>query len=51
MKKDDLEQLGIKLRTAIREKLVFSPVIEWVSPGELERSQYKVEYFEKPYEK
>ena len=51
MKKDDLEQLGIKLRTAIREKLVFSPVIEWVSSGALERSQYKVEYFEKPYEK
>ena len=47
----DLETLGARLRTAIREKLVFSPVVEWISPGTLQRSEYKVEYFEKPYEK
>jgi phenylacetate-CoA ligase len=51
IKKEDLEQLGVKLRTAIREKLVFSPVLEWLSPGALQRSQYKVAYFERSYEK
>lgn len=49
--KEALEELGARLRTAIRENLVFTPVVEWVSPGTLERSQYKVEYFEKSYEK
>ena len=46
-----LEALGEKLRRAIREKLVFTPRIEWIAAGSLERSQYKVEYFEKAYQK
>ena len=45
-----LEALGEKLRKAIREKLVFTPRIEWIAAGSLERSQYKVEYFEKAYQ-
>jgi len=48
IKEEALEELGAKLRTAIREKLVFSPIIKWIPPGTLERSQYKVDYFEKP---
>ena len=45
-----LEALGEKLRKAIRGKLVFTPRIEWIAAGSLERSQYKVEYFEKAYQ-
>jgi phenylacetate-CoA ligase len=50
LKPEDLNKLGKNLRKAIREKLVFTPKIEWVSSGSLERSQYKVEYFEKIYQ-
>jgi phenylacetate-CoA ligase len=51
IREEALEKLAVKLRTAIREKLVFSPLIKWISPGTLERSQYKVIYFEELYEK
>jgi phenylacetate-CoA ligase len=47
VKNEDLPMLGERLKTAIKEKLVFTPVIEWITAGTLERSQYKVEYFEK----
>jgi phenylacetate-CoA ligase len=48
---DQLESLAGEIRTAIREQLVFTPRIEWVAPGTFEKSQYKIEYFEKMYEK
>jgi phenylacetate-CoA ligase len=44
-----LEKLGQKLRKMIRERLVFTPRIEWIPAESLERSQYKVEYFERAY--
>ena len=47
---DALEALGRDIRKAIREKLVFTPVIQWVAADTFEKSQYKVEYFEKAYE-
>ena len=50
MSADQLEELGGSIRSAIREKLVFTPRIEWVPANTFERSQYKVEYFEKAYE-
>ena len=50
LKPEELERLGEKLKRVIREKLVFTPRIEWVPAGSLERSQYKVEYFERTYQ-
>jgi len=47
---EQLEALGKKLRIALREKLVFTPKIEWVPADTFEKSQYKVEYFERTYE-
>lgn len=49
VKESDLPAIADKLRSVIREKLVFTPKIEWLPAGTLERSQYKVEYFEKTY--
>jgi len=50
LKPKELEMLGENLRKAIREKLVFTPRIEWIAAGSLERSLYKVEYFEKAFQ-
>jgi len=50
LKPKEFEMLGENLRKAIREKLVFTPRIEWIAAGSLERSQYKVEYFEKTFQ-
>ncbi len=50
LKAEDQADVAAKIRTTIREKLVFTPQIEWVPSGTFERSQYKVEYFEKTYE-
>ncbi|MBS3809941.1 MAG: AMP-binding protein [Desulfobacterales bacterium] len=47
---EKLKDLGERIRQTIREKLVFTPKIEWVEEGTFERTQYKVEYFEKAYE-
>jgi len=44
------EALGEELKKAIRDRLQFTPVVNLVAPNTLERSQYKVEYFEKAYE-
>ena len=46
----ELEALGEELRKAIRDRLQFTPVVNLLPPNTLERSQYKVEYFEKTYE-
>ncbi|MEW6266529.1 MAG: AMP-binding protein [Thermodesulfobacteriota bacterium] len=48
---ENLAELAEEIRRVIRERLVFTPIVEWVPPGSLPRSQYKVEYFEKVYEK
>lgn len=48
--KEQLEELGRQMRSALREKLVFTPKIEWVLADTFEKSQYKVEYFERTYE-
>lgn len=50
VKTEDLPILAEKLKTTIKEKLVFTPVIEWITEGSLERSQYKVAYFEKAFD-
>lgn len=47
---EELEALGNEIRQTIRQRLVFTPVIEWVPFGSLERSTSKVEFFEKTYE-
>ncbi|MDD5666833.1 MAG: AMP-binding protein [Actinomycetota bacterium] len=45
-----LEELAEQLKRTIKEKLVFTPVVEMVPPGTLPRSEYKIEYFERLYE-
>jgi phenylacetate-CoA ligase len=47
----DLEELKETLTRTIREKLVFRPAIELVPPDTFPKSEYKIEYFEKLYEK
>lgn len=49
LKPEDREAMAKKIRGTIREKLVFTPAIEWVPADTFEKSQYKVEYFEKAY--
>jgi phenylacetate-CoA ligase len=48
---EELKRLGENMIRVIREKLVFTPRIEWIPAESLERSQYKVEYFERAYQK
>lgn len=47
---EKLDGLAARLRRAIRDKLVFTPVVEMIPPGTLPRSEYKIEYFERLYE-
>lgn len=47
---EGLQGLGERIRQTIREKLVFTPVVEMIPPGTLPRSEYKIEYFERTYE-
>jgi len=49
LKPEDQEAMAVKIRHTMREKLVFTPIIKWVPADTLEKSQYKVEYFEKVY--
>jgi phenylacetate-CoA ligase len=51
IKEEQPEGLSEKIRTTIRNKLVFTPKIKMVPSGTLEKSTYKIEYFEKTYEK
>jgi phenylacetate-CoA ligase len=44
------DELAAKLKKTIREKLVFTPVIQMTPPNTLPRSDYKIEYFERAYE-
>lgn len=47
---DKTEDLAARLRQAIKDKLVFTPVVHMIPPGTLPRSEYKIEYFERAYE-
>jgi phenylacetate-CoA ligase len=47
---EKIDELAEKLKRTMREKLVFTPVIKMVPPNTLERSQYKVDNFERVYE-
>jgi phenylacetate-CoA ligase len=47
----EIEELKETLTRTIREKLVFRANIEMVPPDTFPKSEYKIEYFEKRYEK
>jgi phenylacetate-CoA ligase len=47
----ELQALSEEIRQTIRGKLAFTPVVRMLPPGTLERSEYKIEYFERAYEK
>ena len=49
-KESELEAIAEEIKTAIRNKLAFTPKIKMIPPGSLEKSQYKIEYFERLYE-
>jgi len=51
IKADELESLSEEIKMTIKNKLVFTPIIKMVPPGSLEKSTYKIDYFEKVYEK
>ncbi|MBN1635625.1 MAG: AMP-binding protein [Deltaproteobacteria bacterium] len=51
VQKSELEALAEDIRNTIRKQLVFTPIIRMVPPSTLERSTYKIEYFERAYEK
>ena len=51
VKDDQLESLSEEIKMTIKNKLVFTPVVKLLPPGSLEKSTYKIEYFEKAYEK
>ena len=50
VKKGEIDALSKEIKETIKQKLVFSPIIEMLPPQTLPRSQYKIEYFEKAYE-
>ena len=50
IKENEIKGLAEKIRAAVKNKLVFTPVIKMIPPGTLERSQYKIKYFERAYE-
>jgi phenylacetate-CoA ligase len=51
VKDEELESLSEEIKTTIKNKLVFTPIIKMLPPGSLEKSTYKIDYFEKVYEK
>ena len=51
VKPAEIERLAGEIRETIKKKLVFTPVITMIGPETLPRSQYKIEYFERAYEK
>jgi len=50
VRENEIEGLAEKIKATVKNKLVFTPVIKMIPPGTLERSQYKIEYFERAYE-
>jgi len=51
IKGDELEPLSEQIKMTVKNKLVFTPIIKMVPPDSLEKSTYKIDYFEKVYEK
>jgi phenylacetate-CoA ligase len=51
VKEDELGALSEEIKMTMKNKLVFTPIIKMIPPGSLEKSTYKIEYFEKVYEK
>ncbi len=48
---DKADELAGEIRQSIKTKLVITPVIKMLAPNTLTRSQYKIDYFERAYEK
>jgi len=48
---DAIKDLAGRLKKSIKEKLVFTADIIMIPPNTLERSEYKINYFERAYEK
>ncbi len=48
---DGIGDLAARIKRSIKEKLVFTPDITMIPPNTLERSEYKINYFERVYEK
>jgi len=51
VRQSELESLTKEIKMTIKHKLVFTPIIKMVPEGTLEKSTYKIEYFERAYEK
>lgn len=51
VKDEELELLSEEIKMTIKNKLVFTPIIKMVPLGYLKKSTYKIDYFEKVYEK
>ncbi len=49
LRDEEAKSLADEIRQTIRGQLAFTPIIEWVAFESLERTQYKVEYFERNY--
>ena len=47
---DELHSLSEDIKMTIKNRLVFTPVIKMVPPGSLEKSTYKIDYFERVYQ-
>ena len=50
-RQSDLEGLAQEISRATHDKLKIRPTIDWVGPGQLDKSQRKTPVFEKRYEK
>ena len=51
VKENEVAGIAEEIKTTLRNKLAFTPIIKMIPPGTLEKSQYKIEYFERVYEK
>jgi len=49
VRQEDMPGLAQKLKQTLKSKLAFTPIIKLVAPGSLERSEYKITYFERVY--
>jgi phenylacetate-CoA ligase len=50
IKEDERKVLSDQIKMTIKNKLVFTPIITMVPPGSLEKSTYKIDYFERVYQ-
>jgi phenylacetate-CoA ligase len=51
VKDAELQSLSEEIKTTVKNRLVFTPVIKMVPPGSLEKSTYKIDYFERAFQK